>query len=175
MENLLSFLNQPLITTIISVVVIIIFTIIWDTWRNKPKVKFKTISIHKGTKEWIMEADVVNIGNKPISNIHASVDIKDLFNRTARKYEQDLSIYKLYVGSSLPGGVARQHKTDTLDPGRNGRLHIRMEDNEIRKIIEEKRLFFVKIVLQSPTLRHSTKLICYYKKSKNRVKILRYK
>jgi len=62
-----------------------------------------------------------------------------------------------------------------LDPGRNGSLYIRMKDNEIRKIIEEKRLFFVKIVLQSPILKHSTKLICYYRKSKNHVKIIRCK
>jgi len=170
MENLLSFLNQPLITTIISVVVIIIFTIIWDTWRNKPKLKFKRISIHKGIKEWIMEVDVVNNGNKPISNIYASVDIKDLFKKTAKKYEQDLSIRKLYVCSSSPGG-----RTDTLDPSRKGSLYIRMKDNEIRKIIEEKRLFFVKIVLQSPILKHSTKLICYYRRSKNHVKIIRCK
>ena len=168
MEKLLSFLKQP---SIISAVVIIIFTIVWDIWRNKPKLKFKRISIHKGIKEWIMEVYVVNNGNKPISNIYASVDIKDLFNKTARKYEQDLSIYKLYVGSSPPGGVAFRHKTDTLDPGRNGSLYIRMKDNEIRKIIEEKRLFFVKIIFQSPVLKRSTKLICYYRKSKNHVKI----
>ena len=168
MEKLLSFLKQP---SIISAVVIIIFTIVWDIWRNKPKLKFKGISIHKGIKEWIMEVYVVNNGNKPISNIHASVDIKALFNKTVKRYEQDLSIRKLYVCSSSPGGGAFWHRTDTLDPSREGSLYIRMKDNEIRKIIEEKKLFFVKIVFQSPVLKRSTKLICYYRRSKNHVKI----
>lgn len=177
MKNLLSFLDQPLVTTIISIVSIIIFTIIWDTRRNKPKLKFKRISIHEGIKEWIMEVDVINNGNKAISNIYASVGIKDLFNKTAKKYESDLSIYKQYVGwsSQTPRGMSFRHSTDTLEPSRKGGLYIRMKDNEIRKIIEEKRLFFVKIVLQSPILKHSTKLICYYRKSKNHVKIIRWK
>ena len=93
MEKLLSFLKQP---SIISAVVIIIFTIVWDIWRNKPKLKFKGISIHKGIKEWIMEVHVVNNGNKPISNIYTSVDIKDLFKKQ-RKNMNKIWVFVNYM------------------------------------------------------------------------------
>ena len=71
--------------------------VLWDKWRDKPRIKFGRIYVSKHDTNFGIETSLINTGSRGIPNIEYDIKITDVSSGKSKEYTDiQLPIFKEY-------------------------------------------------------------------------------
>jgi hypothetical protein len=158
------YLNLKFICTVVVPPILTFYLIVlWDRWRDKPRIKFGRIYVSKDDSNFGVETSLVNTGSQDIRNIEYDVKITDVSSGKSKNYtDMTLSIQKRYWGLN-PNGfpISFTGYSEVLCKGDKvphiGKV---IKFNDLSSILSESKYFTVMIRIRSPIMKFTKEILC---------------
>ena len=137
--------------------------VLWDRWRDKPKIKFGRIYISKHDTNFGFQTSLTNTGSRDIPNIEYDIKITDVSSEKSKEYtDTRLPISKEFYACSpeAPSGISYTHRSEIFERGKKANIDYAIKFNDLRSFLSESKYFTVMIHIKSPIMKSTKEILC---------------